>query len=234
MKNRKTLFLFILGAVFLNHQVVVAGTLTGKTSFEGAPPSQETLKMDADPICQMQHSQEVHAEKVVVNKNGTLKNVLVSVKEGLGDKKFEVPTEPAIMDQRGCQYKPHVFGIQVGQNLKILNSDDTLHNVHCKTRQASLFNLAMPFKGLELEQKFEKADMVKFVCEVHPWMNAYAGVFLHPYYSVSGDEGTFEIKDLPAGTYVIEAWHEKYGSQTQNVTLEEGETKTVDFGFKAS
>lgn len=234
MKNIKLLFLFILSLLVLNHEKAVAGTVAGKINFEGTPPSQESLKMDADPVCQMQHSQEVFAEKIVVNKNGTLKNVLISVKEGLGEKKFDVPTEPVIMDQKGCQYKPHVFGIRVGQTLKILNSDDTLHNIHCKTRQASLFNLAMPFKGLELEQKFEKADMVKFVCEVHPWMSAYAGIFSHPYFSVSGDEGTFEIKDLPAGSYVIEAWHEKYGSQTQNVTLGEGESKAIDFVFKAS
>lgn len=230
MKN----IIMVLGILALTHGTVFSATLTGKISFEGTPPSQETLKMDADPVCQMQHSQEAFAEKVVVNKNNTLRNVLVSVKEGLGEKTFDVPTEPVMMDQKGCQYKPHVFGIQVGQTLKILNSDDTLHNIHCKTRQASLFNLAMPFKGLELEQKFDKADTVKFVCEVHPWMSAYAGIFSHPYFSVSGDEGAFEIKDLPAGSYVIEAWHEKYGSQTQNVTLGENESKAIDFVFKAS
>lgn len=211
-----------------------AGNLTGKVTFEGNPPPQESIKMDADPVCQMQHSAEVFTEKVVINKNGTLKNVLVYVKEGLGDKKFDVPTEPVVLNQQGCQYRPHVMGIQVGQTLKVVNSDDTLHNVHAKTKEDSLFNLAMPFKGLELEQKFDKDKMVKFACEVHPWMNAYAGVFTHPFFSVTGDEGAFEIKNLPAGEYTIEAWHEKYGTQTQKVTVTEGESKPVDFGFKAS
>lgn len=211
-----------------------AATISGKVNFEGQAPEQEKLKMEADPICQMQHSADVFAEKFIVNSNGTLKNALVSVKEGLGDAKFETPSEPVTLDQKGCQYSPHVFGVQVGQTLKIRNSDDTLHNVHGKTRQASVFNLAMPFKGLELEQKFDQPDMVKFVCEVHPWMNAYVGIFAHPFFSVSNNEGTFEIKNLPAGTYVIEAWHERAGSQTQSVTVGADETKTVDFTFKAS
>jgi plastocyanin len=232
----KSVKVAVLLGVFSVSAVVsqgTAGTLSGKISFEGTQPQQESIKMDADPICKMQHSADVYAEKLVVNSNGTLKNVLVYVKEGLGDQKYDVPAEPAILDQKGCQYFPHVFGMRVGQTLKIVNDDDTLHNVHGKTRQASLFNLAMPFKGLELEQKIEQADMVKFVCEVHPWMNAYAGVFNHPFFAVSNDQGTFEIKDLPAGNYVIEAWHERCGLQTQNVTVAEGESKALDFSFKA-
>ncbi|MBI1870805.1 MAG: carboxypeptidase regulatory-like domain-containing protein [Chlamydiae bacterium] len=211
-----------------------AATITGKVSLEGIPPTQEAIEMDADPACKMQHSEDVFTEKVVVNGNGTLKNVLIYVKEGLGDKTFPLPTEPVTLDQKGCQYHPHIFGVRAGQTLKIVNSDDTLHNVHGKTRTASLFNLAMPFKGLELEQKFDQADMVKFVCEVHPWMNAYAGVFNHPFFSVTGAEGTFELKNLPAGTYVIEAWHEKFGTTTQSITVAEGDSKTVDFTLKAA
>lgn len=210
-----------------------AGTVTGKVGFEGTAPEQEKLKMDADPICQMQHSTDVFGEKIVVNGNGTLKNVLIYVKEGLDDKTYEPPKEAVILDQKGCKYMPHVFGIQVGQTLKIVNSDDTLHNVHAKTRTEDLFNPAMPFKGLEIEQKFDKADTVKFICEVHSWMNAYAGVFNHPFYSVTGDEGTFEIKDLPVGEYTLEAWHEKYGYQSQKVIVGEGESKTADFAYKA-
>lgn len=232
MKNKIVVLTGVLGLLVFN-TYSTAGTLSGKTSFEGTAPQQEAIKMDADPICKMQHSADVYAEKLVVNSNGTLKNVLVYVKEGLGDKKYDVPAEPAVLDQKGCQYLPHVFGIRAGQTLKIVNDDDTLHNVHGKTRAASLFNLAMPFKGLELEQKIEQADMVKFQCEVHPWMSAYAGVFNHPFFAVSNDQGTFEIKDLPAGNYVIEAWHERCGLQTQNVTVAEGESKTLDFSFKA-
>ncbi len=234
MKNLKGII--FAGSFFLFSGLnAFSANITGKVAFEGNPPAQESVKMDADPVCQMQHSAEVFTEKVVVNKNGTLKNVLVYVKEGLGDQKFDVPSDSVILDQKGCQYFPHVFGIQLGQTLKVRNSDDTLHNVHAKTKEESLFNLAMPFKDLELDQKFEQAKMVKFACEVHPWMNAYAGVFTHPFFAVTGDEGTFEIKNLPAGSYVIEAWHEKYGTQTQNVTVAEGgEVKPIDFGFKAT
>lgn len=212
---------------------LMGATVSGKVRLEGSVPANEAIKMDADPVCQMQHSAEVFQERIIANPDGTLRNVLVYVKEGLGQSGSAPPAEPVVLDQLGCQYKPHVFGIQAGQTLKIVNSDDTLHNVHCKTRQSSVFNLAMPFKGLELEQKFDQPDLVKFVCEVHPWMSAYAGIFSHPYFSVTQKEGSFEIKNLPAGTYVIEAWHEKLGTRTQSITVAEGDASSVEFTFKA-
>ena len=191
--------------------------------------------MDADPICASLHVEPVYAETVVVNDNGTLRNVFVYVKSGLEERTFSVPGEPAGIDQKGCHYEPHVLGIQTGQELEIRNSDATLHNVHSLAQNSKPFNLGMPIQGMKLKKKFENSEiMAKFKCDVHPWMNAYIGVLDHPHFSVSGSDGAFEISDLPAGDYVVEAWHEKYGTQEQTVTVTEAEPVVVEFMFQAT
>jgi plastocyanin len=207
-------------------------TLTGKVSFTGTAPAKESIKMDADAYCKAAHSTPVYTQEVEVNENGTLKDVFVYVKEGVTGT-YPAPTTPVVLDQQGCQYHPHVFGIQAGQPLKILNADGTLHNIHALPKINAEFNIGQPFKGMETIKKFDKPEMpVRFKCDVHKWMGAYAGVVNNPFYAVTNDQGTFEIKNLPPGTYVIEAWQEKYGPQTQTVTISGNESKTVDFGFK--
>ena len=209
-----------------------SASIKGTVKFEGTAPTAEKVKMDADPVCQQQHTSPVYAEDVVVNSNGTLKNVLVYVKEGVKGA-FPAPATPVTLNQSGCWYMPHVFGIQAGQPLEIVNSDGTLHNVNAKPTINQPFNVAQPVKGMKTTKKFDKPELpVKFKCNVHPWMNAYAGVVGHPFFSVSGADGGFAITGLPAGTYVIEAWHEKYGTQTQTVSVADGETKSVEITFK--
>lgn len=209
-----------------------AAAVTGKINFTGAAPQPEKISMDADPTCASLHSEPVFTEDVVVNPGNTLKNVFVYVKQGLEGKTFEAPKEPVTLDQKGCRYSPHVFGIQVAQQLDIINSDATLHNVHGMPKQSQEFNYGMPIQGMKLNRKFDKPEIaVKFKCDVHPWMRAYGGVVDHPFYSVSNETGAFEIKDLPAGAYTIEAWHEKYGVQTQSVTVDEAGSATSDFTF---
>lgn len=213
----------VLFIVLFVARPLLAGTVTGKVTFTGTPPQMEKISMNADPVCASIHPEPVLNPEVIVNPNGTLKNVFVYVKEGLEGQSFPAPTTPAMIDQKGCQYAPHVFGMQVGQPLEIMNSDSTLHNVHSQAVKSKQFNLGMPIQGMKLQKKLEAAEvMVKFKCDVHPWMSAYIGVLTHPFYGVSGDDGSFEIKDLPAGQYVLEAWHEKYGTQTQQVTVGEG------------
>ena len=209
-----------------------AGQITGKVNFTGTAPAPQKISMDADPVCAGLHSEPVFTEDVTVNPNNTLKNVFVYVKEGLEGKTFDTPKEAVVMDQKGCQYHPHVFGVMVNQPLDIVNSDSTLHNVHGMPAQTKEFNLGMPIQGMKLTRKFDKPEVVvKFKCDVHPWMHAYAGVLPHPFFSVSKDDGSYEIKNLPAGTYVIEAWHEKFGAQTQKVSVDETGTQTADFSF---
>jgi plastocyanin len=207
-------------------------TVTGRVAFTGAAPAREQIKMDADAYCKGAHAAPVYTQEVVTNPNGTLQWVLVYVKEGVTGS-YPPPTTPVTLDQRGCEYHPHTFGIQAGQPLKIVNSDGTLHNIHALPKVNAEFNIGQPFQKMETIKKFDKAEMpVRFKCDVHKWMGAYCGVFNHPFFATTNDQGTFEIKNLPPGNYVIEAWQEKYGAQTQNVTVSGTETKTVDFAFK--
>lgn len=214
--------------------VLAAGsTVTGKISFSGTAPKPAKIQMQADPVCMKNHPGDAFSEGIVVNGNGTLKNVFVYVKGVTGT--FPAPAVPVTIDQHGCAYAPHVFGIQTGQTLKILNNDGTLHNVHWLSKANPSQNIAMPKFVKEKTAKFDKEEvMVKFQCEVHNWMNAWMGVLPHPFFSVSGAEGTFSIKGLPAGTYDLIAWHEKYGTQTQKITVTGSDSKTADFAFKAS
>lgn len=210
-----------------------AGTasISGTIAFNGTPPEQRALNLDRD--CRELHEgEEVLAQNVVVNDNGTLRWVFVYVKEGLGDQTFAPPAEPVVFDQSGCMYKPHVFGVQTNQPIKILNSDPFLHNIHALPEENRGFNFGMPMQNMEKEQSFRVPEvMVRIKCDVHPWMSAYAGVLDHPYYSVSAEDGSFSIEGLPAGTYTIEAWHEEYGTQTQTVTVGDGESASTDFTY---
>ena len=212
-----------------------AAVISAKAAFEGTAPVPEKVKMDADPKCKMLHPDGAVSNEVIVNSNATLKNVFVYVKEGLAGKTFETPKTSVLFDQVGCEYKPKVFGIQTNQTLEILNSDDTLHNVHSlPTAGSQAFNLGMPIKGMKLKKTFSKPEvMVKIKCEVHPWMRAYAGVLEHPYFGTTGEDGVAEIKDLPAGEYTLEAWHEKYGTQTQKITVTD-QNQDITFQLKAA
>ena len=224
---KKFLFLFV-AIVFCSP--AFAASVTGKATFTGTPPNPAKIDMNADPVCAGSGS-TVTSEDVVVNSNGTLKNVFVYVKEGLEGQTFTAPTEKVVMNQQGCHYSPHVFGAQVNQPVEIVNSDATLHNVHGMPKASKEFNLGMPIQGMKVTRKFDKPEvMVKFKCDVHPWMHAYVGVVDHPFFAVTGEDGSFEIKNLPPGQYTLEAWHEKFGTQTQQITVDDS-GKVADFTF---
>jgi len=216
-------------------QPVAAGSAAVQVTvkFQGTAPARTKIKMGADPVCQQQHATPMESEEVVVNGNGTLKNAFVYVKNGITGS-YPAPATPVTLEQVGCWYHPHVFGLQVNQPMEILNSDATLHNINAKPTVNTPFNIAQPVKGMKTTKKFAKPEvMVKFKCNVHPWMNAYAGVLEHPFFGVSDDQGVVTMKGLPAGTYTLEAWHETYGTQTQTVSVADGETKSIEFTFKA-
>jgi plastocyanin len=210
-----------------------AATVTGKVKFEGTPPTPQPIKLSSDPYCQKANP-GLTTETEIVGKDGAIENVFVYVKDGLGNRTFPTPSQPVVLDQKGCHYTPHVFGIQVGQPLQIVNSDDTLHNVHGLAKANKEFNQGQPIQGMKMTHTFStKEVMIPFKCDVHGWMNAWIGVLDHPYYAVTSADGSFSLKGLPPGTYTIEAWHEKLGTQTQTVTVGEKETKDVAFTFKA-
>ncbi len=209
-----------------------AGNIAGRILFEGTPPKPTPIKMGSDPYCDKQGA--AVTETVVVNGDGGLKNVFVYVKDGLGNLRFPVPSSPVVLDQKGCRYVPHVFGVQVGQPVEIVNSDPTLHNIHALAEANREFNMGQPAPAKDIHTFSTREVMVLFKCDVHRWMTAYGGVLDHPFYSVTTDDGRFELKGLPPGTYTIEAWHETLGTATQTVTIGEKETKDVPFSFKTA
>jgi plastocyanin len=209
-----------------------AGNVTGKVTFEGTPPKTATFRMDSDPNCG-QPGTTGSDETVLVGEGGALQNVFIYVKDGLGDLKFPVPSTPVVLDQKGCRYTPHVVGVQVGQGFEVLNSDPTLHNVHALPTANREFNTGQPLAGMRHNHTFSTREvMVPFKCDVHPWMRAYIGVLDHPYFGVTGADGTYMLTGLPPGTYTVEAWHEKLGTQTQMVTIGAKESRDVAFTFK--
>jgi len=225
----------IFSIVFLASSSAFAGTISGKALFEGTPGENPKIDMGADPVCKSLHPGDFFAERIVVNSNKTLKNVFVYIKEGLKDQNFQPPSTPAVMDQKGCWYTPHVQGIQVGQKLQVVNSDPTLHNVHALGVKNPQFNLGMPMQGMKLEKTFSNPEvMVKFKCDVHPWMNGYIGVLNHPFFGVTDEQGGFKIENVPAGDYTVEAWHETYGAKSQKITVSADGTAQADFKFSAS
>jgi plastocyanin len=208
-----------------------AGSVRGSITLTGTPPAPEPINMESDPYCQRLGA--ATTETVTVGTSGALRNVFVYVKDGLGDRAFPVPTAPVVLDQKGCRYTPHVLGVQVGQPFEILSSDNTLHNVHAIPENNREFNKAHQMAGITHSHTFStKEVMVPFKCDVHRWMNAYVGVLDHPFFAVTGADGSFELKGLPPGTYTIEAWHEKLGTKTQTVTIGEKQTSDVAFSFE--
>ncbi len=207
-----------------------AGSVSGKIDFKGAAPKMNKIDMAADALCASLHSETVRDMSVVINANNTLKNVIVYVKKGYEGYTAPALTQSPMVDQHGCMYNPHILIMSPG-TLQIRSSDNTLHNVHAEPKINQPFNRAQPAPGM-IETKLMKTEIVPVKCDVHPWMRAYIGVFDVPA-TVTGDDGSFKLDMLPPGTYEIEAWHEKFGTQSMTVTVESGKSAPANFTFSA-
>lgn len=211
-------------------------TITGKIVVDGTVPPAEIIRLDGDPKCvALAADEQRRTEYVVMGDDNALQNVFVYVKDGLPARLYPVPSEPAVLDQQKCRYVPRVLGVQVGQQLTIKNSDPLLHNVRAEGTINEPFDVGTPVQGMEVKRTFVTREvMVPFKCNVHSWMNAYVGVLEHPFFAVSDASGRFSLPQLPPGTYTIEIWHERFGTQTQQVTVAATDTRDLTFTYKAS
>jgi plastocyanin len=235
MKNLKIfLTTIIMGtALIVSQHAYATGNVSGVITYEGEVPKFREIKMDADPICLSQHTESVFPQTLVLGPDKTMADVFVHITKGLPQgAQYPAPPEPVVIDQQGCMYDPHVVGVLVGQPVKVLNPDGTLHNVHALSKINPEFNLAMPKFRKETIKIFDKAEfMFPIKCDVHPWMAAWVAVMEHPFYDVTEEDGRYLLKDVPAGEYEIEAWHEKLGSQKATVSVKEGSSNQINFSF---
>jgi hypothetical protein len=243
IRNLFLLVALVVTALFLNQRAadaagpmnVSGGTMSlkGTVKFQGTVPAPKSINMSADPSCAKQHSSPAMSQEIVADAKGDLQNVVVFVSEGLGDRKFDPPSQSAVIEQKGCMYTPHVLAVRANQQLEVVNSDPTLHNIHPLPANNREWNKAEA-PGATAEETFSREEIaIPIKCNVHPWMRSYVAVFNHPYFAVTGKDGSFELPNLPPGTYTIKAWHEKLGTATQQVTIGANETKRVDFLFKS-
>jgi len=225
--------LFIFSMLFIA-PAFAAGTITGTINYDGQAPHVRLIHMDADPICYAVNKGNIHSAVLLLGDKNTLGNVFVYIKSGLAGNNWPVPVDEAVIDQGGCNYSPHVIGVMVGQKVKFLNPDGTLHNVHAMCQINPEFNASMPDFRKEMEVTFNKPEfMFPIQCDVHPWMKAWMAVMEHPFFAVTGADGQFEIKNIPDGTYEIEAWHEKLGTKAVTVTVTSDSIQKVNFTFSS-
>ena len=206
-----------------------AGHVSATVTFSGTAPVMAEIDMASEATCAAKHSTTPTEESFVAGSG--LANVFVYVKEGLEGLQFPTPSGSVVLNQDGCTYLPHVLGLQVGQDLTIRNADGLMHNINASPTENRPFNVSQPV-NMDTNRSFATAEvMVPVRCDVHGWMNAYIGVVDHPYFGVSGEEGSVSLEGLPPGDYVIEAWHERFGTTTTNVTVTTGETAEISFDF---
>lgn len=229
--SKHSMILAGLAALLVAAGPAAAGDITGTVTYSGKVPTLKPIAMNADPGCAAKHKGPVANEALVLGAGNTMANVMVRVK-GPVKGSFPVPAQPVVIDQKGCQYIPHVIGIRAGQPLKLRNSDGLLHNVHALPKVNTPFNMAMPANRKEADAKFGKEEGMFLVkCDVHPWMSAYVGVFANPFFAVSGKDGKYKITGLPPGNYEIEAWHERLGVQAAKVTVADNKPGAANFAF---
>lgn len=214
-------------------QSQASGTVIGKVQYDGTPPQMKPIEITRDASCAILYKNALPplAEDVVTGPGHSLQNVVVYVSAGAPDD--EAPSTPAVFNQKGCRFIPHVLALHVNQELIVKNEDGaTIHNVHPMAKLNREWNATASAEAPILKEKFAHAEMIPVKCTYHPWMHATFAVLKNSRYAVTGRPGTFSLANLPPGTYTITAWHEVYGDQSKEVTISGNETKTLNFVFK--
>lgn len=219
---------------YFHVDAATAGSISGSIRYTGKKPAPKLIDMSEDPACVEAHKGKAYDQSLVVGSRGALGNAFVYIKQGLEGKTFEVPSTPVTIDQKGCWFRPRVLGIQTGQVLQVINSDPVTHNIHPMAMVNREWNHSQGPGDPPMNRKFTKPEiMIPVKCNIHSWMHAFVGVLDHPYFDVSKDDGSFEIKNLPPGTYTIAVWQEKLGTQEQQVTVAPSGKVNANFTFKA-
>jgi len=212
-----------------------AGTITGTVTFDGKPPEYRAIDMSAEAACVQENPKPVYPPVVILGSHGQLANAVVYIKSGLSPYKYDQPTDPAVLDQKACMYIPRILALRTNQPFEIKNTDPVTHNVHPIPRDNKTWNRSLAAGSPPFMTKFPHPELaIPVVCNIHPWMRAYLFVFDNPYFEVTPDTGTFELKDVPPGTYTVEVWHERFGTLDQTVTIAPKESKAISFKFADS
>jgi plastocyanin len=218
-----------LASVNAAGESVVKGTV----KFSGTAPKATRIDMSDDPKCAKLHPGGASVATIVTDAKGGLDDVVVYIAEGVPQQNFDPPSQPVTLQQKGCLYEPRVLAVQAGQKVDVVNADTTTHNIHPIPKNNREWNKSQP-PGVPIEESFAREEVaIPVKCNVHPWMKGYIAVFKHPYFAVTGKDGSYEIKGLPPGSYTLQAWHEGLDPVTEHVTVGSGETKSVDFALKS-
>ena len=220
---------FCLGVVSLAWG---GANLSGKVILSGLAPKPKPISMAAEPGCAKMYSTPPTTEDVIVGQGGALKNVVVYISAGAPDE-TATPSQPVVVMQKGCRFTPHVVALQVNQELQVVNQDATSHNIHPLPTSNREWNKAQPPGTPALSESFARPEIIPVKCNIHNWMRAYFAVLKTSHYSVTGDDGSFTLPNLPSGKYTLTAWHETFGTQTQDITITGNEAVPINFVFQA-
>lgn len=212
-----------------------AGDISGTVQLDGAAPKMKVINMSAEPACAKQHSTPATTQEVLVGKDGALENAVVYLKGDFSQFTFDTPQAPVTITQKGCMYDPHVLALETGQSLQVINADPVTHNIHPVPKDNREWNESQPPGAAPVDQSFAHEEIaIPVKCNIHPWMKAYIAVFGSPYFEVTGKDGSFDLKNVPPGTYTVVAWQELYGTREQTVTIGPKESKTMQIKFNSN